>query len=249
MSMVVSYKKQVLLGILLLLILLTVIEVFANIWLYNFYHCDFENNILFKNEDPKIKRQICLDNIGLELDTQKLRNIKETRPNHPNFDTTNLVKLNSEGFRAPEFQKYKPENVFRIFVFGGSTTFGSGVLDNQTYSYHLQELYDNSSLPFKIEIINTGWAGLWSLPEVTMIKERLIDFDPDLFIVYDGWNDSSEQNKKNNPLASPTLWQERWMGICDFGKQYGYDTIITLQPMAQQYLQKKTTKSQKQITK
>ena len=160
MSVVVSYKKQVILGILLLIILLTIIEVFANIWLYNFYHCDFEDSELFKEEDPEIKRKICLDNIGLGLITQELSSIYETRPAFEVFDT-NLVKLNSENFRAPEFQKDKPENTYRIFILGGSTTFGSGVLDNQTYPYYLQELYDNASLPFKIEVINAGWAGLW----------------------------------------------------------------------------------------
>jgi len=230
MSMVVSYKKQVILGILLLIILLTIIEVFANIWLYNFYHCDFEENELFKNHDPKIKRKICLETLGLDLNTQMITGLPETRPNNENFDT-NLVKINSEGFRSPEFQKDKAENTFRIFVLGGSTTFGYGVLDNQTYPYYLQELYDNAALPFNIEVINTGWAGWGSLKEVNLIKERLLDFDPDLFIVYDGWNDSNKQNKKNEPLASPTLWQERWIEICDLGKQFGYHTIITLQPM------------------
>jgi len=230
MSLSVSYKKQVILGILSLIILLTIIEVFANIWLYNFYHCDFEDNELFKNQDPEIKRKLCLDNIGLELNTQRVSYIAETHPGTRDFDK-NLVKFNSERFRGPEFQKDKPENTFRIFVLGGSTTFGAGVLDNQTYPYYLQELYDNASLPFKIEVINTGWAGFWSLVEVKLIKERLIDFDPDLFIVYDGWNDEAQQNKFENQLSSPTLWKERWMEICDLGKQHGFDTVITLQPM------------------
>ena len=243
MSVVISYKKQVILGILLLIILVTIIEVFANIWLYNFYHCDFEDNELFKNQDPETKRKLCLDNIGLELNTQILSNIAETHPATRDFDT-NLVKLNSEGFRGPEFQKAKPENTFRIFVLGGSTTFGAGVLDNQTYPYYLQELYDNASLPFKIEVINTGWAGFWSIVEVKLIKERLIDFEPDLFIVYDGWNDADQQNKFNNELSSPTLWQERWMEICDLGEQYGYDTIIILQPMVSTGQKKLTAQEQ-----
>jgi len=240
MSMVVSYKKQVILGILLLIILLTIIEVFANIWLYNFYHCDFEDNELFKKVDPEIKRKICLDNIGLGLNIQELSNIHETRPGYKVFDT-NLVKINSERFRAAEFQKDKPENTFRIFNIGGSTTFGAGVLDNQTYPYYLQELYDDASLPFKIEVINTGWADMNSIKEVQLIKERLIGFDPDLFIVYDGWNDMALQT---TGYSSPTLWKERWIEICDLGKQYGYDTIITLQPMVNTGEKKLTAQEQ-----
>ncbi len=240
MSMVVSYKKQVILGILLLIILLTIIEVFANIWLYNFYRCDFEDNELFKKVDPEIKRKICLDNIGLGLNIQELSNIHETRPGYKVFDT-NLVKINSERFRAAEFQKDKPENTFRIFNIGGSTTFGAGVLDNQTYPYYLQELYDDASLPFKIEVINTGWADMNSIKEVQLIKERLIGFDPDLFIVYDGWNDMALQT---TGYSSPTLWKERWIEICDLGEQYGYDTIITLQPMVNTGEKKLTAQEQ-----
>ncbi len=67
MSVQVSYKKQFVLGILLLIVLLGVIEVFANIWLYNVYRCEFEDNEIFKNTDPVANRKLCLESLGYEV--------------------------------------------------------------------------------------------------------------------------------------------------------------------------------------
>ena len=230
MSMVVSYKKQVVLGILLLIILLGAVEVIVNIYLYNFYKCEFEENELFKDTKKETLRIICLENIGLASADDSIGLIEGTY--HANTINENIVYINSEGFRSPEFTKEKPENTVRIFTLGGSTTFGSGVLDHQTYPSLLQKFFDNSNLDFKVEIINAGWPSQFSGVETILIKERLLDFAPDLFLVYDGWNELNQQYRKNNPDASPKLWFERWKEICIQGKTYGYDTIIAIQPLA-----------------
>ena len=113
----------------------------------------------------------------------------------------------------------------------GSTTFGLVVLDNQTYAAYLQSYYDDSNLDINIEVINTGWPRFYSFDETNLIKERLLAFDPDFFIVYDGWNEMLEQNKFGNPNASPILCKERWLEICELGNQIGFDTLITIQPL------------------
>ncbi len=226
--MVVSYKKQVILGILLLVILFGVVEVLVNIWLYNFYKCDFEDNELFKDTDKKSLRTICLENIGLASAEDNLTWIEGTRPNKGLND--DIVYINSQGFRSPEFTQEKPENTIRIFVLGGSTAFGVGVLDHQTFPSQLQKLFDTADLGFNVEVINAGWPGKESLSETNLINSRLLAFSPDLFLVYDGWNDLT-QYAENNTNSTPEKWFDRWKGICKQGKTYGYDTIITIQPL------------------
>jgi hypothetical protein len=50
------------------------------------------------------------------------------------------VYLNSHGFRGQEIIKEKPDNTYRIFTVGGSTTHGLPlVTDNETWSYYLQK--------------------------------------------------------------------------------------------------------------
>ena len=58
----VSIKKQFALGILLLIVVLGVTELFANIWLYNIYRCEFEDNEIFKNTDP-----VAIENYALKV--------------------------------------------------------------------------------------------------------------------------------------------------------------------------------------
>ena len=49
------------------------------------------------------------------------------------------IEYNALGFRGPIFSEIKPPNTYRIFMVGGSTTFGNGVYDNETPPYVLQK--------------------------------------------------------------------------------------------------------------
>lgn len=230
MPVQISYKKQVVLGILIFVILVVVVELFANIWLYEIYQCDFEENEVFKDTDKETLRKICLDTIGLSIEEDNLVMVAGivTPGDKINQDA---FYINSHKFRGPEITKEKPEDTVRIFVLGGSTTFGVGVLDHQTYPFYLQEMYDDSNLGFNVQVINAGWPGRWSLDETNMIKGRLQEFDSDVFLVYDGWNEVGHASKKNHPEATPELWMERWKEICNRGEEYGYSTIVTIQPL------------------
>jgi len=226
----VSYKKQFAVMTMLLLTFLIVLELGVNFWLYNIYRCDFENSEIFKNVEPEINRKMCLESMSVDFTKEWIQKADRTYPvgGKTVYDTT-VVNINSHGFRGPEIEKDKPENTFRIFVMGGSTTFSSGVFDDQTWPSYIQKSYDGLDLPFKVEVVNTGWSNRWSLSETEMIRDKLMDFSPDLFIVYDGYNDIHFQ-EKGNPSASPSLWKKRWADICDLGELYLYDTIVTLQP-------------------
>ena len=218
MSVQVSYKKQFIFGILLLVVILLVIEGFANIWWYEIKVCAFENNELFENMDDKTKKQLCLENFDLKYTEFGL---------DPNQEG-NTVFINSEGFRGPEITKHKPENTYRIFVIGGSTTYGAAVLNYETAPFYLQEKFDETELDFKVEVINAGTPGMWSENEIKFVKERLLEYFPDLLIIYDGVNDLLWHFQEEK--STPTLWKENWIEICDLGKEYSFETIITLQP-------------------
>jgi len=217
----------------LLITLLAVVELGANIWLYFFYHCDFEDSEIFKDVDPEINRKICLQSMGLDFTKQSIGIIRGTTPDWTTgkavYDTT-VIHINNYGFRGPDIEKDKPENTIRVFTMGGSTVFGSGVFDDQTFPSYLQKLFDGADLPFKVEVINAGWSAFTSKDETEKIKTELFDFSPDLFLVYDGWNDIYHQHSSLNKESSPTLWKERWIEICNLGDQYSYETIVTFQP-------------------
>ena len=147
--------------------------------------------------------------------------------------------INSHGFRGPEISEWKPDNTFRVFVVGGSTTFGSGVNDANTIPFLLQKKLDEKNYDQTIEIINAGFSGATSIEEVKLIKEKLLKFAPDLIIVYDGYNDVKSYHGENiNPEdsqfsvknSSPINWKTNWIELCKFGEAHNFKTIVTLQP-------------------
>ena len=144
------------------------------------------------------------------------------------------VQLNSHGFRGPEITKEKPANTYRIFAVGGSTTHGLAlVTDNETWSYYLQKKFDKKDFGFDIEVINAGMSAATSKTEVQLVKDKLIDFSPDLIVVFDGINDAAWVANPNHPDWEPQseiAWKDRWTEICNVGKKNGFDTIVTLQP-------------------
>jgi uncharacterized protein YjbI with pentapeptide repeats len=146
--------------------------------------------------------------------------------------------INSHGFRNIEFSEEKESGVFRIFMIGGSTTYGSGVDDKNTIPYLLQEKIRVQGNE-EIQIINAGIKGATSLTEVQLIKEKIIKFDPDLILVYDGFNDikryygeNLDPNSKgvSDERLSPILWKDRWIELCQFANKENFDVIVTLQP-------------------
>ena len=55
-------------------------------------------------------------------------------------DPNVVLQYNSYGFRGDEFQEQKHDIDFRIFAIGGSTTYGSGVTDDETWPAYLQQI-------------------------------------------------------------------------------------------------------------
>ena len=138
------------------------------------------------------------------------------------------IKLNSKGFRGEDFVEQKNENTVRIFAVGGSTTFGNGVSDENTYPVILEKMLNSIVLEKEIEIVNAGFGGAWSKTESDLIKDRMLNYQPDIFIIYDGWNDV--QNEVFNMNNNEIMWKDRWTDICELAEEKNFHVIILLQP-------------------
>jgi len=139
---------------------------------------------------------------------------------------TDDVNINSLGFRGTEFTEIKPNNTFRIFLIGGSQMFGTGsTSDDTTIPAYLDNYIQKNDYPFTVEVINSGLKGVDTRKELLLLENILLDFSPDLVIVYDGLNDLRAGN-------SPTHVLNNWNSMCELGKKNNFDVIITLQPIA-----------------
>lgn len=182
MSVQVSYKKQAVLGILLLLITLVAIESVLRIYDHYNPNCLFTSSEAYANTDDDLKRSICFDNDNLIWYNFPYLHLE---PNQ-HFTTINV---NDDGFRGKEISLEKPSNTFRIIMVGGSTAFGVGSSsDLTTIPGYLQNYYD-SNYELNIEVINAGMPNAFSYTETNYIKNKLVKYNPDLFVIYDAWND------------------------------------------------------------
>jgi uncharacterized protein YjbI with pentapeptide repeats len=145
-------------------------------------------------------------------------------------------KLNSYGFAGPEFSKIKPVNTYRIFAVGGSTTCCALLSFDEFWPAYLQEMFDDEKLGVNIEVINAGIVGNNSRGEHALIKDRLSLYQPDLIIMYDGWNDAESvyTRKISSSVGASYIDEtiENWKSVCKMGNEKGFETIIMLQPVA-----------------
>jgi len=214
-SVQVSYKKQTLLGIIGLLILFLVIEGIANVWWITQINCEFEENEIFLQMDGEERRQLCLDLYDVKTSGMELI---------PNQESESIT-INSLGFRGGEFSPEKTDLVYRIFMLGGSTMFGHGATSDETTIPGFTQKILNDHDIFNVEVINAGIQGADSFDELSLVKTKLLDYNPNMIIVYDGWNDLREQNSVGEI-------SDNWNFICKLGKQNNFEVIIALQPIA-----------------
>ena len=216
MSVQVSYKKQMLLGIIGLVIILGVLEIVANVWWISAIQCEFEENEIFSEMNTEEKRQMCLELYDIRTSGT------EIIPNQ----SSESVNINSHGFRGSEITLEKPTGVFRIFMLGGSTMFGMGATsDETTIPGYTQLLFDDIELNNSIQIINAGIQDANTKTESKMIEQKIINYAPDLIIMYDGWNDLRENFDIDTTINN-------WKSVCKIGAEKNFDVVIILQPIA-----------------
>ncbi|MBU1913538.1 MAG: hypothetical protein KKB22_08400 [Candidatus Omnitrophica bacterium] len=98
-----------------------------------------------------------------------------------------------EYFRGRHHPLVKPKDTFRIICMGDSTTQGfllrrSLPPFNEAYPYMLEELFHKNNMK-NFEVINAGTGGYTSFQGLRFLKRDLLNYDPDLLIIWFGTND------------------------------------------------------------
>ncbi|PLX94661.1 MAG: hypothetical protein C0619_02545 [Desulfuromonas sp.] len=111
-------------------------------------------------------------------------------------------------FNRQSFAQQKAPNTYRIFTLGGSTTYGRPYDDSTSFSGWLRELLPASDRTKNWEVINAG-AISYASYRVANLMEELIDYQPDLFIIYTGHNEFLEERtyrklRELSPLVRST---------------------------------------------
>ena len=110
-----------------------------------------------------------------------------------------LYLTDENGFSAdvddPPVALQKSADVYRVIVLGGSTVMGDGSpRPSQNLVGMLRAAVRDQRITAadgkRVELINAGVDGYNSAQEYLYFVSRLIRLEPDLVVVYDGWNDS-----------------------------------------------------------
>jgi len=103
-------------------------------------------------------------------------------------------------FNPQEFPTTKGDKVFRIFCFGGSTTFGRPYKDATSFPGWLRELLRHSDRSHRYEVINVGGISYASY-RVRRILQETLNYEPDLFVIYTGHNEFLEKRTYDDILS------------------------------------------------
>ena len=101
---------------------------------------------------------------------------------------------NKESFFSPQrFRLAKAPDEYRIFALGGSTTYGRPYYgDAVSFPAWLRALLPEADPSRSWQVINAGGISYASY-RVALLMEELVEYEPDLFIVYTGHNEFLER--------------------------------------------------------
>ncbi|MBI3087380.1 MAG: hypothetical protein HYY91_00615 [Candidatus Omnitrophica bacterium] len=102
-----------------------------------------------------------------------------------------VYRYNAAGLRGRPFEPVKPAEVFRVICLGESSTWGGYYLSSEEASWPAQLERELAARhpDRRIEVINAGLPGWTTYENLANLVTRLINYEPDVLIVYEMVND------------------------------------------------------------
>jgi lysophospholipase L1-like esterase len=114
--------------------------------------------------------------------------------------------------RGPEAQRRKPPDLWRIAMIGDSVTYGLGVEAAQSFSSLLESELNAAGLG-PVEVLNFGVPGYNTFQEYTLLKHRVLEYDPDLVVMTFSPDDVETTPVIINVGGSMCLFRNHFEGI------------------------------------
>jgi lysophospholipase L1-like esterase len=136
-------------------------------------------------------------------------------------------RINNQGFRGDDFSTAKPQGVIRVCCIGNSCTFGWEIPEGRTYSELLQKKLESDYPDRNFQVLNLGVPGYTSNQGLVLLKERVLDFEPDIITLSFGWNDIWGAGKgitdKEQKILSPfVIWLQNTLAHLETYKLIKY---------------------------
>jgi hypothetical protein len=96
------------------------------------------------------------------------------------------LSTNRWAMRDQDYELKKPADVYRIAVLGGSTTFGGGVANNETFEAVLEDRLNAENRGTgsgKYEILNFSIPGHCLVQHLALLESKVVSFEPDAVLL------------------------------------------------------------------
>ncbi|OQA58384.1 MAG: GDSL-like Lipase/Acylhydrolase [Candidatus Omnitrophica bacterium ADurb.Bin277] len=124
------------------------------------------------------------------------------RPEPPQHNPSGIAHHAAMEFRGVFHEEKKPQGVFRILCLGGSSTWGWPLEDTEKiYPAVLETMLNRQFSKNKFEVINAGVGGYSTFQVLMYLKQRLLNFSPDLVTLCVGANDSHHNGEIHITLS------------------------------------------------
>jgi len=99
------------------------------------------------------------------------------------------VRINSDGFRGPEYSLHKGRGTYRIIMIGDSVTLSRLTKWEDSLAQRLEAMLSSLCPGKKIEVLNMGVEGYNSIQELELLKSKALKYSPDMVILHYCLND------------------------------------------------------------
>jgi hypothetical protein len=178
-------------GITLLLILSLEIPCRGILLLYHFYHTDNKNEEIDYRVNGYKKNNLWVNDYFNEFHSSYITEWKPYIYWRRKPFTGKYINIDQQGIRYTKqwtFPKNETQRVIKIFMFGGSTLWGTGARDDYTIPSLLGKFLSEHAV--NVKITNFGELGYVNTQEVIYLFLQLQKNNmPDIVVFYDGFND------------------------------------------------------------
>ena len=198
MSVVVSYKRQVVVFVAMGIIALAAAEAAVRLLEETIVpRCESFSHELYRDVPAGVKDDMCREYWGVLSDYDGKMYV-------PRPMTGTHVSISEGGFRGPGPGSIGEES-YRIFMLGGSTTFGLATTsDDLTIPALLEKKLRDSGLD--VRVVNAGIGGANTYDERYRVERYAGEWDPDMVIMYDGVNEITYQGATYEEFLETEYW-------------------------------------------
>jgi hypothetical protein len=186
-------------------------EIFRTAIASDFYKNNFQN----KSDIKKNEEEIVYDASEKYAPSEPVRYLPEQFQYNSFLEyvprknsTVRGVHINKYHLRYnDDFPKIKEANEIRIFVTGGSTAWGKGVSQSDTYAYVLEKSLRAQYPKLKIRVVIAAVGAYVTTQERIFFENIVLPLNPDVIMMFSGWNDTYYGYKGTNIMHEHDFWE------------------------------------------